>query len=148
VSSGAASLRFWRTALYSKLPPGYFFLQILVDDRVAWERDLSECEPKVWKQERADLTGLPAGKRETTLRLRLALKRTTGRISVMLGVDDLEADGFSLGDAGLEDPSQWSPAQTAPAFLPLVQYFDPTRPVRMLEAVRGLYAHFSGPPAK
>jgi hypothetical protein len=140
VTSGSPSLRLWCTALYTKLPPGYFSLQLLVDDQLAWEQDVSGFESKVWKQERADLGGLLVGKREATLRLRLALKRPTGSIAVMVGVDDLEAEGFTLDDPGLEDPRQWKPAQTVPAFLPLVQYFDPEQPARIFEAVRDLYA--------
>ena len=139
VTSGAASVRFWQTALYTKLPPGYFFLQLLVDDRVAWEQDVSGVESKLWKQESVDLSAALAGKREATLRLRLALKRGTGSIAVIAGVDDLEPAGFRLADPGLEDPRQWKPAQTATAFLPMVQYFDPERPARMLDAVRELY---------
>jgi hypothetical protein len=139
VTSGAPLLRLWCTALYSKLPPGYFFLQILADDVLLWEQDVSGLESKSWKQESIPLGDRLAGKHDATLRIRMALKRNTGSISVMLGVDDLEAEGFSLADPGFENPQQWTPAQTAPAFLPLVQWFDAQQPIRAFAAVSEVY---------
>ena len=136
---GPFRLTFWRTALYSRLPPGYFFLQILLDGRMVWEQDIAAFEPKVWKQERADLGEWPDGKRDATLGIRMALHRNAGSITVTIGLDDLAAEGFTLDDPGFENPARWKPAQTAPAFLPMVQMFDPERPIRMFDAVRELY---------
>ena len=139
VTSGTPSLRFWRTALYTKLPPGYFFLQILVDDKLVWEQDMAQFEAKVWAQESVSLGDALAGKHEATLRVRLALKRTTGSMSVILGLDDLAAEGFTVEDPGFENPQKWTPAQTAPAYLPLVQYFDPEDHIRAFQAVSEVY---------
>jgi hypothetical protein len=104
-----------------------------------WEQDVSGLESKSWKQESIPLGDRLAGKHDATLRIRMALKRNTGSISVMLGVDDLEAEGFSLADPGFENPQQWTPAQTAPAFLPLVQWFDAQQPIRAFAAVSEVY---------
>ena len=142
VSSGAPSLRLWRLASYTKLPPGYFFLQFYVDDQLAWEQDMSGFENKLWKQERAALGSALDGKKEATLRIRMGLKRTTGSIAVMLGVDDLEPEGFTLKDPGLEEPTQWTSSQTGAAYLPLVQYFDPGRTTRMFDVVKELYGSY------
>lgn len=147
-TSGTPALLFWSTALYTKLPPGYFFLQLLLDDRQVWERDLATMESKLWNQERVELGPLPAGKSEGAFRVRLALKKTTGSISVIAGLDDLETEGLTLQDPGFENPAKWTPAQTAPAFLPMVQWFDPQRPTHMVDAVRELYGRFTAAPTR
>lgn len=136
----ACALGFWYTVLYSRMPPGYWFLQILLDDRVVWERDIAAVEPKPWKQERVDLSGPLAGKRISTLRFRLASKRKVSSATALIGFDDLTPEGFAIPDQGFENPTGWHLTQTGPAFMPIIQVFDPQRPIRMFEAVRDLYS--------
>jgi len=100
---------------------------------------MAQFEAKVWAQESVSLGDALAGKHEATLRVRLALKRTTGSMSVILGLDDLAAEGFTVEDPGFENPQKWTPAQTAPAYLPLVQYFDPEDHIRAFQAVSEVY---------
>ena len=69
----------------------------------------------------------------------MAVKRTTGSIAVIVGLDDLAPAGFTLDDQGFENPAPWQPAQSSPAFLPMAQVFDPAHPLRMFEAVRDSY---------
>ena len=141
VVSGPAKpwLGFSRTAAYSRLPAGYLFLQILLDDRVAWEQDVATFETGHWKQERIDVGDLLAARQHATLRIRATLKRDAGSLVVTVGLDDLVPEGFTLADPGFERPASWTPAQTGPAFMPMVQVFDPQRPIRMFAAVRDLY---------
>ncbi len=146
VTGAAAKLRLWHSGTYAKLPPGYFFLQILVDDRTVWDQDLAETASGTWKEETIDFGDAFVKSREATLRVRLTNKRSTGSISVILGVDDLAAEGFNLTDPGLEDPAKWTPTQTNPAFLPMVQVFDPDRLRKMQDAVKELYLRASSTP--
>ncbi len=139
VTAGAPVLKFWKTGVCRNLPAGNYFMQVLIDDAVAWEQDVSTLEQKVWKQERVELpAALFAGKSTATLRLRLALKRNYGNV-VLIGMDDLEVEGFTIADPGFEDQAAWTATQTAPAFLPLVQLFEANRLPRMFDAVSEVY---------
>lgn len=129
-----AALTFQRTAFYTRVPAGYLFLQVLADDRVAWEQDVASIESKTWKPERIEL-----GPVRGRLRLRLALKRKAGSLQAIAGFDGLVAEGFTLADPGFENSAAWAAAQTGPAFMPMVQIYDPGRPVRMFNAVRAVY---------
>jgi hypothetical protein len=133
ITAAASSISFWRTAYYSKLPPGYFFLQLLAGDNILWEQDVATFESNAWKQEHVEAAA-PSG---ATLHVRLAVKKNTGSIALVVGLDDLT--GISVTDPGFEKPAAWTPAQTMPALMPLVQIFDPQRPIQMYEAVRALY---------
>ena len=133
ITTATTSVSFWRTAYYSKLPPGYFFLQLLADDKVLWEQDVATFESNVWKQEHVEA----AASAGSTIHVRLAVKKNTGSIALVVGLDDLS--GISVADPGFENAAAWKPAQTMPALMPLVQIFDPQRPIQMYEAVRALY---------
>jgi lysophospholipase L1-like esterase len=132
-AEASSGLSFWRTALYARLQPGYLYLQVMADDRLAWEQDVANFESRVWKQEHLDAA--VAGK---TLRFRLAVKKNTGSMTVLAGIDDVE--GAAVADPGFENAAAWTTSTTTPALMPMVQTFDPQRPVRMYAGVRSAYA--------
>lgn len=140
VAAAQPVLRFWCTASYTRLPPGYFFVQVSLGDRVVWERDLSALGNNLWEPELVEIAGAVSG---DTIHIRLSTKRSTGSISVLIGVDDLEGEDIAVSDPGFEAPGKWIAAQTDPAYLPLVQVFDPELPIRLFEAVSAVYARYS-----
>ncbi len=139
VQTGSHSLRFSQIALYGKLPPGYFFLQVLIDDQTVWEMDLNRAVSNVWKQETVDLDAALRGKTTALVRLRLSLKRNAGSNQLITGFDDLEPEGFTLDDPGFETGEGWQSKTTNPGLMPLVQLFDPSRPGKMFDAVKQVY---------
>lgn len=134
------SLTFHHMVFYSKMPPGYFFLQLLVDGQLVWEQDVNAAVSKIWQEETVNLNAVLQGKQAATLQLRLALKRNAGSNQLVAGFDDFKPQGLRISDPGFETGNGWTLHTTHPAMIPLVQKFDPAAPARMFEAVRQIYA--------
>lgn len=132
------SLTFWRTAFYSRLPEGYLFLQILLNGQPLWEKDIASFKSGVWEPERVEFGGMRSSG-TAALQIRTVLRRDASSLTVTVGVDDLDAPNWRIGDRGFEDPAEWATKHNDPAFLPLVQIFDPQRPIQMFHAVRDIY---------
>ena len=133
------ALRFWhhdRTG--NRTPVGVYFAQLLIDGKVAWERQVTRENANIWKQEMVDLTTLLQGKQTAQLAFRL-FSRTAGRIFDDTSIDDLEATGFTVTDPGFESPAAWKVTSNDPGCLGVIDQFDPERPLKAFEAVRRLY---------
>jgi hypothetical protein len=120
------------------LPEGYLFLQILLNGQPLWEKDIASFKSGVWEPERVEFGGMRSSG-TAALQIRTVLRRDASSLTVTVGVDDLDAPNWRIGDRGFEDPAEWATKHNDPAFLPLVQIFDPQRPIQMFHAVRDIY---------
>jgi hypothetical protein len=99
--SSTYSLSFWTNDDFiGGHTAGYHFLQVLVDGRLAWEKDVSNYSG--WTRYTVNLTSLLQGKTSATLTLRLYEKRGVSNFHVSAWFDDLVATGFTVQNPGFE----------------------------------------------
>lgn len=83
------------------------------------------------------------GRQTATLRFRVTNLRRVTSLEMNLGVDDIETEGFHLENPGFESDAGWTAKADDPAIFPLIDIFDPQRPIRSFAAVRDLYGPYA-----
>lgn len=139
-------LSFWyrREFVADAPPPGYFRLQVLLDDRLVWDMDVTEQKQNLWLQGDAfqgpvDVTSAVAGKASVDLTFRLIATRSGSGTFVDVGIDNVETVGLHVRDPGFEEADKWSLQNAGPLVACLDRYV-PDRPARILSALSDLFA--------
>jgi hypothetical protein len=102
-----------------------------------------------WSKTTVDLTQALSGKTEATLTFRLAVKRNVSFFPVDVRIDDVVANGFSLGNRRFEQLDGWDLATTGQGVKPLIDVWSADMQQRIAHAVATHYALMAGesPPA-
>jgi len=138
--AGSYRLRFRHTGTHhQRFARGNRSKQVLVDGKVVWEGDVADDQAGRWKQESVDLSGALAGKKAAILEFRMTDRRDGDTYWTWAAFDDLEAQGFAIRDPGFESPEAWRTDANHPAFLAMVQVFDPERSIKIFNEVSRLY---------
>ncbi|WP_049565081.1 hypothetical protein [Nonomuraea sp. SBT364] len=112
VSSGAArkTVSFWhRDDRGPANPAGYHVKQLLLDDRVVWQQDVTADPAGEWRKATVDLTARLAGASSAKLQWRLYERKGVSSYAVDVGVDDIAVTGLQLADPGVENAATWTP---------------------------------------
>jgi hypothetical protein len=100
-----AVVRFHELSDYSGPTAGYHFRQLLADDQVVWERDVSGGKPG-WHEVVVDLSQYIRGKTQIRLTFRLFDKKGVGNFGVRWRLNDLETTGLNVS-ADFREPWRW-----------------------------------------
>lgn len=125
---------------------GYQFKQVLVDDTVVWDQDVSEDPGQTWLRTTLDLTEELAGKTSATLTFRLAHKKGVGWWPLDFAVDDVRAHGMKVRNGGFESKRSWELSRTYPGLQPYIEIYHENRPTRIINAIGAAYAGLQGEP--
>jgi hypothetical protein len=102
-------LRFRERDDFTAATAGYHFKQLLVNDTVVWEADVSGGT-NAWAEVMVDVTAAAQVKTNLTVALRLLDKKGVSNFGVRWQVKDLQAEGLKLA-AGLDQPQRWRVSQ-------------------------------------
>jgi hypothetical protein len=115
-------------------------LQVLVDGKVMFEHDLSGDPVGAWIHERVVLDSAMTGKAHATLTFRVTDVSLLSGVLTDVGVNDLQAHGFTITNPGFETPRSWSLARNGGPFLSAVDIFDAHRSARVFSTIGDLFA--------
>lgn len=139
----AYALGFWYTHSAVKAKPGIYSVQALIDNHVVWQEDVTAGAPDQWRQVRVDVGGELKGRSAAELRFRVANGQPITNLEMNLGFDDIEGEGFRVGNPGFESQAGWTTHADTPAIFPLIDIFDPQRSIHAFRAVRNVYGPYS-----
>ncbi len=136
-------LSFWHYRLFtSNVPaPGDYVFRVLVDDEEVWASDVRGEPWALWIQGKGlqgpvDITPYLKGKTSARLAFRLTAERDVSSRYVDVGIDHLEAIGFTIADPGFEEEGAWQYVRGGDGpILACVDHFVPDRPERIFRAV-------------
>jgi len=87
--------------------PGYHFKQVLVDDVLVWERDVTADGSNTWYTEAVDITQYCEGKSEVSVKFRLYDKKTLSSYAVDTYWDDFSIIGGDVVNGDFERSLFW-----------------------------------------
>lgn len=123
---------------------GYQFKQLLVDDQVAWSKDVVEDQHDAWFEETIDLTEALKGKREADLTFRLYHANGIGWSPNDVRIDDVRARGIKITNGGFEQTTGWELTRSGPQLQPYIDLFKPSRPAEIFNAIGAAYGRYRG----
>lgn len=125
---------------------GYQFKQVLVDDTVVWDQDVTKDPGETWLKTTVDLTEALAGKTSATITFRLEHKKGVGWWPLDFAVDDVSARGLKMRNGGFESKSGWDLSRTHDGLQPYIEIYAKNRPARIINAIGAAYASFKDEP--
>ncbi|KAB8191598.1 hypothetical protein FH608_030585 [Nonomuraea phyllanthi] len=111
-ASGATryTVSFWhRDNRGSSSPAGYHKKQLLLNDRLVWQQDVTADPDGEWRKATVDLTSKLAGATSARLQWRLYELKGVSNYFVDVSVDDIALTGLQMSDPGVEDAGTWTP---------------------------------------
>ncbi|MRG28173.1 hypothetical protein [Laceyella tengchongensis] len=139
-----AKLSFWHMSVY---PPntaaGTYTKQVLIDNRVVWQSNITSHASESWVPVTLDLTRVFRGKRQAVLSLRLTKMKKGPAPWTYSGFDCLSASGISLQNGDFEyQGNEWELISSTRNLMGEVLRYDPSRRFRTFQAVRRMYRTF------
>ncbi|PTX64913.1 hypothetical protein C8P63_101133 [Melghirimyces profundicolus] len=122
------------------LKKGQYVKQVLIDDKVVWEKDVRSRRPETWEKEHLNLAPYLKGKTVAVLTLRLQRKKEGTPVWFFTGFDQLEPKGFEVTNPGFEEDAGWSYRSNHPGIIGETLVFDPKRRLRVYLTAMEMFA--------
>ncbi|GLY71743.1 hypothetical protein [Actinoallomurus iriomotensis] len=124
---------------------GYHFKQVLIDDQVIWESDVTDWFNFMWingsdRQGPVDVTQFVKGKKKVKLSFRLYERQGVGDYYTDATFDDLSSIGLDIRDPGFEHPSAWQISGNSDHVNATVHVYHHDEPERIFRTVARQFA--------
>ncbi|GIL25042.1 hypothetical protein [Actinocatenispora comari] len=138
-------LSWWQRDPYYGGLGGYHFMQVLIDDQVVWQSDVTNWFSFMWvngsdTQGPVDVTQFVKGKKQVKIAFRLYEKQGVGDYYVDATFDDLSSIGLGIKDPGFEDPSAWTISGNSQHVNATVFVYHRDEPTRIFRTVARQFA--------
>ncbi|HEY3684661.1 MAG TPA: hypothetical protein VGL93_16625 [Streptosporangiaceae bacterium] len=138
-------LSWWHRDPYYGGLGGYHFMQVLIDDKVVWDSDVTDWFSFMWvngsdRQGPMDVTQFVKGKKKVKIAFRLYEKKGVGDYYVDATFDDLSSIGLGIHDPGFEDPSAWTIGGNSDHVNATVHVYHRDEPERIFRTVATQFA--------
>ncbi|WP_161606005.1 hypothetical protein [Microlunatus speluncae] len=123
---------------------GYQLKQLLVDDEVVWQSDVSADPRMEWLASTVDLTEVLHGKESATIAFRLFHARGVAWWPADVAIDDISAEGFTIKNGDVESEAHWTLDRNQPTLQPHIEFYTPDRWTTTFNAVSAGFARYQG----